>query len=169
LDFKQILKPVSILPFFLHTMSAVSSAPAKNRKAWRDRPDTVLISVRCSTQPWLDWRWTSFDRVILSYQVLGTRAECEASNGGAPVDPGVYGPETILTAWDLGLSQRRLRCVLNYRPPPHTFGLAPYERSCERYEKKIAQAIMDHFIPDTTTYRHNGCSGIGKLWVDYDA
>jgi hypothetical protein len=155
-------------------MSASAPSPAtvsipKNHQAWRDRPDTVLISIRRSTQRWCDWRHTPFDRVALKYQVLGTRAECEASNGGAPVDPGIYGPETIVTAWDLGLSQRRLRRVLNYRQPTHTFSLAPYERSCERYEAKIAQAIAERFIPDVESYRHNGCSGVGSLWVDYDA
>jgi hypothetical protein len=141
----------------------------KNRQAWRDRPDTVLISIRRTLHPWRDWRHKSFDRVILSYQVLGTRAECEASNGGAPVDPGVYGPETIVTAWDLGLCQRRLRRVLNYRPPPFHFALVPHERSCVRYERKIAQAVAKHFIPDAASYRHNGGSGIGQIWVDYAA
>jgi hypothetical protein len=145
-------------------------APTKNRKAWRDRPDTVLISMRRSTIPVFDrFAGCWHTRVVLTYAVLGTRAECEASNGGAPVDPGVYGPETIVTAWDLGLCQRRLRRVLNYRPSPHTFVRVPHERSCERYERKIAQAIATHFIPDAETYRHNGGSGIGQVWVDYDA
>ena len=147
----------------------MSAVAPKNHQAWRDRSDTVLISIRRTLHPWRDWRHKSFDRLILSYQVLGTRAECEASNGGAPVDPGVYGPETIVTAWDLGLCQRRLRRVLNYRPSPHTFVRVPHERSCERYERKIAQAIATHFIPDAETYRHNGGSGIGQVWVDYDA
>jgi hypothetical protein len=147
----------------------MSAVAPKNHQAWRDRSDTVLISIRRTLHPWRDWRHKSFDRLILSYQVLGTRAECEACNGGAPVDPGVYGPETIVTAWDLGLCQRRLRRVLNYRPSPHTFGLVPHERSCERYERKIAQAIAKHFIPDAVAYRHNGLSGIGQVWVDYAA
>ncbi len=141
-------------------MSAASSAVAKNRKAWRDRPDVVLVSVRHSTIPVLDRltaRWHT--RVILTYQVLGTRAECERENGGAPVDPGVYGPETILTAWDLGLSQRRLSQLAASR----ALGAESY-RWNRRCQAKLTRAIAAYF--GFSKFAISGLGGRGQIWMN---
>ena len=125
-----------------------ASFTPKNRKAWRDRPDVVLISVRRSERLVFNayyGRW--IPRVTLTYQVLGTRAECEAANGGAPVDPGVYGPETILTAWDLGLSQKRLRALQTWSPEwePCCAYHRRLCRSSRKYQARLARAVATHF------------------------
>ena len=148
-------------------MSAATVAPAaKNRQAWRDRPDTVLISIRRSTRAWSDWRWTPYNRTSLTYTVLGTRAECEASNGGAPVDPGVYGIETILTAWDLGLSQRRLARLLAFVHPIYPLRPSRKTNADMRYERKVAQVIAERFLTEPGPYRHTGMCGRGVIWSD---
>ena len=141
-------------------MSAASSAATKNRKAWRDRPDVVLISVRHSTIPVFDRltaRWHT--RVILIYQVLGTRAECERENGGAPVDPGIYGPETILTAWDLGLSQRKLSLLAASR----ALDAASYSWN-RRYQAKLTRAVAAYF--GFSEFAISGLGGRGQIWMN---
>jgi hypothetical protein len=145
-------------------MSALS---VKNSGAWRDRPDTVLISIRRDERSIHDLRWTPLKQVVLVYQILGTRAGSEASNGGAPVDPGVYGPETIVTAWDLGLSQRRLLRLLAHSPPSFPAFPTRTDNSFARYERKIAQKIVDRFLPEAAYYKHEGARGIGRVFSDF--
>lgn len=141
------------------------SAPVKNRKAWRDRPDVVLVSIRRSDDPVFNRATARWDtKITLTYTVIGTREMCERENGGAPVDPGVYGPETILTAWDLGLSQRQLENLSTSR----TLLLhdSAHYRWSRRYEAKLARAVAVHIGICFCCSSFTGISGRGRICID---
>jgi hypothetical protein len=77
------------------------------------------------------------------------------------VDPGVYDPETIVPAWDLGLRQRNLALLT---APVHPLDTASIRWNA-RQAAKLIRAVAGYFGLDR--YSVSGPGVRGQIWVTY--
>ncbi|NDE44935.1 MAG: hypothetical protein EB006_02690 [Betaproteobacteria bacterium] len=119
----------------------------------------MLISIRVQMAPKGDLT----NKDVYYIQVLGTREECEALNGGAPVDPGVYGQELILTAKDLRLSPFHLLALKAY-VPVWRWTPSKEEQNYKKYLHQLIDAVSVFYELVGPIIVHRDMSG-GKLYL----